>query len=397
MQDFGYNHSVTLAPKLTNRSKQETTRARLEEMARALGPGGQMPPIRQLGAALGVSLSTLNAALSDLEARNIIRRRQGSGIFAAPTLDRCSLCLICNPSSLLDFGASPFWRLMIDAARARAGTGGENFSIHFAQLANELSAETVLHERLREDIARGTVHGVLSIGLPHSVTRWIESCGVPVVSFAGPSNYIIRLQVLEVVTLGVAALAGQGCRALALWTPVCDRDASHTAALTAVFQDALAAHGLPYLPGLASPFGTGSETEPVWPHSFTEQGFAAMTRLGATEDPGPDGIVSVDDMLTQGLLMAQAANPFAGQQAIRVATQANHGSPTLLGWQKALTRIEFDPADIIAAMFDALESLLRGEEPASAQSLPADLLLPDYHPPEREIPIYPRLVPPEQA
>ena len=80
-----------------------------------------------------------------------------------------------------------------------------------------------------------------------------------------------------------------------------------------------------------------------------------------------------------------------------MATQANHGSRTLLGWQKALTRIEFDPADIIAAMFDALESLLRGEEPASAQSLPADLLLPDYHPPEREIPIYPRLVPPEQA
>lgn len=48
-------------------------------------------------------------------------------------------------------------------------------------------------------------------------------------------------------------------------------------------------------------------------------------------------------------------------------------------------------------MFDVLGSLLRGEEPASAQSLPADLLLPDHHPPERETPIHPRLVPPEQA
>ena len=378
--------------------KQKSVRSQLEALARALGPGAQMPPIRQLGADLGVSLSTLNAALSEMEDRNMIRRRQGSGIFVAPTLDRCNLCLICNPSSLLDFGESPFWRLMIDAARERAGTGGEDFSIHFAQLANELSAETVLHERLREDIARGTVHGVLSIGLPHSVTRWIEGCGVPVVSFAGASNYIIRLQDSEVVTLGVAALAGQGCRAIALWAPHCAApEAGHEAALLTVFRDALAAHGLPYLEKLADPLTGDTEAEMLWPHSFTGQGFAAMTRLAASGEPGPDGIVSMDDMLTQGLLMARAAGGGAGDRPLRVATQANHGSPTLLGWQRTLTRIEFDPAEIIAAMFDVLESLLRGEAPARARSLPADPLLPGYHPPEREIPIHPRLVLPGAA
>ena len=135
-------------------------------MAHEVGAGGQMPSIRQLGADLGVSLSTLNAALAELEDRNVIRRRQGSGIFVSPSLNRRNLCLLCDPGILLDFGTSPVWSQLVEAARQRAGDLDEALTIHFTQVSPEVSAETALHERLARDIAAGNVHGVLSIGLP---------------------------------------------------------------------------------------------------------------------------------------------------------------------------------------------------------------------------------------
>ena len=354
-----------------------------------------MPPIRQLGADLGVSLSTLNAALAELEDRGVIRRRQGSGIFVAPTLGRRNLCLICNPASLLDFGTSPIWSQMIDAARRRAGDLNENLSIHFAQIANELSTETALHGRLAGDIAARNVQGVLSIGLPHALTRWIEGCGVPVVSFAGPSDYIVRLDSSEVIAKGVEELARRGCRALALWSPLSVHWPTPPAGeAVRTFADALASCGLPYHADLAERFAPRISPDAPWTRSFPGQGFEAMRRVAVSDGPRPDGIVSTDDMLTQGLLMAMGRCGLRVGEDVYVATQSNRHSPALLGWEEAITRIEFDPAEIVAAMFDALESLLAGETPAGAVPVPLDPSLPDYQPPERQILIRPRVIRP---
>ena len=357
-----------------------------------------MPTIRQLGADLGVSLSTLNAALAELEDRDVIRRRQGSGIFVAPTLGRRNLCLICNPASLLDFGTSPIWGQMIDAARRRAGDLDENLSIHFAQIANELSTEAALHGRLAGDIAARNVQGVLSIGLPHALTRWIEGCGVPVVSFAGPSDYIVWLSRPEVIARGVEELTRRGCRTLVLWIPLsAHQPEPPTGEAVQAFKDALGSHGLPYRADLAERFAPRISPDAPSMQSFPGQGFEAMTRIAASEGPRPDGIMSTDDMLTQGLLMAMARHGLRPGRDVHIATQSNRHSPALLGWEEAITRIEFDPAEIVAAMFDALESLLAGEAPAGAVPVPMDPSLPDYQPPERQILIRPRIIQPGES
>lgn len=374
-------------------SKQLSTRARLEEIARKIGPGGQMPRIRQLGADIGVSLSTLNAALSDLEDRDMIRRRQGSGIFVGPGLGRRNLCLICNPQSLLDFGTSPIWSQLIEAARGRVKEESEQLSIHFTQIATELSTEAVLDERLVRDIDAGNVHGVLAIGLPHSLTRWIESCGVPVVSFAGASNYIVDLMVRQVIEIGVAELKRQGCHALVLWYP----QSAHQLEPAPVefieaFQTALMENALPYRADLAERFEPRILADAPWTKSFPGQGYEAMMHLAASSGKRPDGILSVDDMLTQGLLMAMGRSGLQAGRDIHVATQTNRYSPALLGWEKTITQIEFDPAEIIGTMFEALETLLRGEVPAAAVQVAPDENQPDYQPPEKRILLRPRLI-----
>ena len=134
-----------------------------------------------------------------------------------------------------------------------------------------------------------------------------------------------------------------------------------------------------------------------WTQSFPGQGFDAMARVAAWEGPRPDGIVSVDDMLTQGLLMAMDRHGLRVGRDVHVATQSNRHSPALLGWEPAITRIEFDPAEIVSTMFDALEALLRGETPAGATPAPDDPNLPDYHPPEKHLPTRPRIIPPEES
>jgi DNA-binding LacI/PurR family transcriptional regulator/DNA-binding transcriptional ArsR family regulator len=370
-------------------SKLETTRLRLEELAHTLGANAQMPPIRQLCADFGVSLSTMGAALAALEDRNLIRRRQGSGIFVAEGIRQHNLSLICDPNFLLEFGASSVWSQLVHAARQRAGDLDENLSIHFTQLGTgtpDTPATAALHDRLAGDIAGGNVQGVLSIGLPHALTRWIEGCGVPMVSFAGPSNFIVWLSALEVIQVAVAELAKQGCRALAVWSPT-SVNRPEPPEIRQTFFGALAAHGLEYRPEFARPLLTDKAA------TISGQGFAAMEQVLRSERL-PDGLICTDDMLAQGALMALERHGRRVGEDIHVATQANRGSPALLAWEDRITRLEFDPAEIVATMFEALGALMRGETPTGVMPAAPNPEYPHYHPPEQLLLIRPRLIRP---
>jgi hypothetical protein len=45
-------------------------------------------------------------------------------------------------------------------------------------------------------------------------------------------------------------------------------------------------------------------------------------------------------------------------------THANRGAATLLGWENELTRIEYDPAEMVEALFALLHARLSGAPPA---------------------------------
>ena len=104
-----------------------------------------------------------------------------------------------------------------------------------------------------------------------------------------------------------------------------------------------------------------------------------MEVFGAHTDRAdwPDGIISSDDMLTQGALTALQRLGIAVSTDLPMITHANAGSPTLIGWTDRLARAEFDPAQLVAAMFDTIERLLRGETvPREPVLIAPRLLLP---------------------
>lgn len=377
-------------------SKFKITCDRLEAMARELGPGAQLAPIRRLQTDLGVSLATLDTALAEMELRQIVLRRQGSGIYVAPQARHRRLALICNPASLATFGTSPFWSRLMVSANRRALEREESLAIQFTRPdyvspdPEEIESPSPLPERLADDISRGRIHGVLALGLPHSLTRWIERQGVPVVAYAGPANYIVMTATPEIIQIGVSELARLGCRRPALLS-FADAAGSHRLSDDArTFSAALSAHGLADQPLPPTPFPPESDVElPAW------QGYRTMQRLlELPPELRPDGIVSTDDMLTQGALMALQHPDAAAGHGIRVATHSNTGSPALLGWQDSLIRMEFDPEEIVQAMFRTLETLLDGSVPEGLTPVPVDPRCPNYRPPENMLVLRPRLIRP---
>jgi DNA-binding LacI/PurR family transcriptional regulator len=335
--------------------------------------------VRQLRERFGVSQTTLDAALGRLERQRVLLRRERSGVFVAPSLRERNVSLLCAPNAFQNTGASPFWPLLIERIRQQAGSGRLRLSLSLTQgfsdedeTALEFEDASLFPSWVVADAEAGKLHGALAIGLPHSCARWLEARGVPVVAFAGPADYMVQLNSPAVIALGVAELVRQGCRRIALWrTPHAGAEKHRGAERydRAVFSGALAAHGLdPAQDGRVyqqvyenEPSSGPRRTTPT----LVEAGWlTAQNCFGPDADPAgrPDGIVSTDDMLTQGALMALDRLGVAVGRDVRVTTHANLGSPTLLGWQDRLTRIEYDPGEVVSALFDVLAALLRGGE-----------------------------------
>jgi DNA-binding LacI/PurR family transcriptional regulator len=357
----------------------DETYERLFTLAHRLGAGAKLPTVRALREEMGISQSTLDAALDRLEGRQVLFRRQGSGIYVSPALRRKNVALVCNPFSFLQSGGSPFWGLLVEHIRRLAASNEAELTLHFARLpegAVDDVARTLayrdpspLPESLARDIAEGRVHGVIAVGIPHPVSRWVESNGVPVVAFAGPAGYIVGMSYPRMIQIGVAELARRGCRRVEMWTPPdrVGREGSE------IFLGALAAHGLTE----PQEFGDTPPASPDAPPavSAAEEGFRrGLARFAPGADPPPpEGVVSVDDMMTQGLLMALYRLGLRAGRDVQIATHANVGSAALLAWQGELIEMEYDLSELVSALFSTLEALMDGRTPdwaSNAERLP---------------------------
>lgn len=392
----------TRAPGQEPQSKADTVSDALLRLAHEMGPNAKLPTVRALRDRFGVSQATLDTALSRLENRRVLSRLQGSGLYVSPTLGRRNVALICAPEAFLRPGISPFWFLLVEQMRNRAAGIDIDLSLHFTRtLGKDRELEqpqdsSLLDARLRDDVSAGGVQGVLAIELPHSLTRWIEARGVPVVAFAGPANYIVGFSHGALVQCGVAELARQGCRRVELWSPWPFNDADGNAQYyRETFEGALTAHNLPG--AFVNPLGAQRNSTSAVEYGFTLAGM----RFGPDSPPNsiPDGILFLDDMMTQGAMMAFQKLGIRPGEGVHVATHANAGSPALLGWQDRLTLLEIDLSEIVQAMFDTLDCLMDAgnggdiSSPAIAfdsPEVPSGALVP----PERFRLIRPRVVRP---
>jgi DNA-binding LacI/PurR family transcriptional regulator len=338
-------------------SKLDATCSQLRDMAYQLGPGEKMPTVSQLRGTLGVSLTTLSSALDELEARDVLHRKHGVGIYVSSALQK-TIALVCDPSYFGTAGQSPFWDLLVQNVRQRAGERPEAFEFHFAQPRG-----VGLNQGLQNEILNERIHGVLAVGLDRTVTEWIEEQDVPTVVYAGYGRCFVANNSEHGIQLGTRKLASRGCQRIEMWEDTPRKPSQQTSAVARVFLQTLKRLKLENQSSQVRQCGID------WSLSTPqEQGYhLAQQVFSQPREMWPHGIVIGNDMMTVGVLRSlQNARVEPGTD-VQIATHANAGSPALVGYENKLLLMEFDPGELTEAMFHILDDLMAGRKPAHNQ------------------------------
>ncbi len=352
--------------KLVYATKTQALSTHISALAYKLGPGAKLPTMQQLSAELGISVMTLNRALSELEAQNIIVRRQGSGTYVNENLGQKAVGLIYD-RALIGASASPFAALLLEEAGRRAHENGEKFSVYLSEPA---PSGLPVHEDLSEDIRERKMSGLLLMSSQMPAISWLNKQKLPLVSLAylPVTPYRVRIWHAQTAYLGALELAKRGAKRIALWMPagvglgpVGDEDSFEELDF---FRRASSENGLKTdlklvynLENLASPVRRAVSNQ--------EQGLDAANTVFEGKNP-PDGIVILDDMMTRGALTALAQLGVRPGHDVQIASHTNVGSQTLFGYEKSLVLLDIDPSQVAASMFEMLETLMSGEIPAEA-------------------------------
>lgn len=355
---------------VNRRTRFQNLCTQLSDLVHEYGPGAKLPTVLHMCDMTGVSVATLNSALSELEAQKLIVRKHGIGIYVSNTLHQKCVSLICDPSFFGVSGVSPFWDLLVEQMRQRAEAGAEAFSFHLSMPSHGLvRSKVALHDGLIQEIETGCVQGIISVGLHEDVANWIDAQGIPNVAFAGPGRYFVMLDSAELVRLAVEQLAQQGCRKIAFWQAAAPRRENANprgpSPESEAFAEAIERNGLPLDSKLVR-LGADHLTEhnAITTESTQEQGYRIATEVfSGGRKTLPDGIVINDDLMTRGALSALAKLGVQAGRDVKIATHANRGSTVLMGHEHELGLIEIDPAEIVQAIFGMLETLMNGETP----------------------------------
>jgi len=133
--------------------------------------GTQLPPHRELAASYGVSLITINKALSGLVSHGVLHSRVGRGTFVAV---RPAPAHPPRGGELLGFVlrdmSSPYFSLVAHAAQQRADAVG--YGLLFSSSSNRLDREEEQIHRFRDLGVRGLI--VVSMSRTYRITGAVE-------------------------------------------------------------------------------------------------------------------------------------------------------------------------------------------------------------------------------
>jgi DNA-binding LacI/PurR family transcriptional regulator len=364
----------------TKQTKLRLVSDELENLAVGLGAGAKLPTVGSLCSRFGVSVTTLTTVLGQLETSGVIRRHQGKGLFVADGLRKRNIVLLCDADFFARPGLSPFWLLLLDHVRERARTEALGFELHFTEthLQSSDSGRPAISPTVAGLMEGGRIDGVLAIGVSFETSAYLEKRGIPVVAFGGPATHSVSIDMADLVSQGVQALAAVGARQIGLWTSFQPGrkgwNAPPTPQETArkeAFQEALETANLPFDESLVedSRRFKPSVDNPLADKLPQEQGYETaldvfMAGKESVTDSTlrlPDGIVSPNDMFTVGVLSALRRLGLRPGIDLHIATHANIGSTALLGYEEELILLEVDPSHVVAALFAKLEALMERE------------------------------------
>lgn len=346
----------------SHENKTQALSRHLGEMALELGDGAKFPTVAQLSSSLGVSIMTLNRALSELEARGLIVRRHAVGIFVTSKATQKTIALVTT-QDLYQNDLSPFWSMLLEIARERVQRQGQRTRIY---MAAPTPGSEALPEDLVEDVEAGRIQGAVVIGLHEPLHRWLLQRKLPAVAFGGGVQLEanVREDPAQAVRLGARELAKLGCQRISLWGP-------YRWILERPFQEVMQELRLPYIPEICHYFeGGGGHL-----HSEGQETATSVFGPGALL-PRPDGVLIMDDMLTRGALTALHHLGLSPLKDIPIATLSNKNSNVLRGYENCLIRMEFDPLEIMEEMLQLLSSQLAGQSFQTPAPVQPHLILP---------------------
>lgn len=344
---------------------------RLRDLALQKEPHARIPTVRDLCEWLHCSRSTLDDALYLLEQQNVIYRKHGSGIFVSPKLHRKTICILLDATQLSEEDASPFWGMLwglfAQEAQRRALVKNEYHSLHL--VVHSPNTEQPLPEEVVTMIQAGRVHGFLAVALNDQTRRALQAYPIPCVSLAVYSPYMVMIDDVALAELAVRCLAEQGCRKIGLWALAHRREHEETSSHwhhSPVFRKLLATYDIPYRPFLVRDYLTppliSKLTRLPTPY---EQGYLlAMNVFEDPDLPKPDGIFITDDMMTDGVLSAFHKLGIRTGRDVKIATHGNKGSMMSFNHVEGVTVIEYDPEEVVLAMFALLDLLFSGKAAA---------------------------------
>lgn len=339
------------------RDRYERVVERIRAYALRHGVGAKIPSVRTLIRTCGVSQGIVMRAIADLEGQGMLERRPRSGVYIANGVELPGRLVLLEPSIFV--APSCFFEILLSGLVD--GVGRDRLDIRFTQslrIGGTLTERDLLPAEIWGGLRANQFGSVLLCGTSDPLVVHLHRMGIPCVTFStnGPNRVVVGY--LEACQVGVGELAKAGCRRIALYnTPYWS--------LREVFLASLRTHGLSET-SIQNRRAFREQSEPgktIQRFRLVEHGMAAAIQGFGPDVPSqqrPDGILSMDDMFTQGFLMGLERLGMEPGRDVEIATYANLDSPSLAAWEGKLIRMVFDPREIARAMHARADSLERG-------------------------------------
>jgi hypothetical protein len=310
---------------------------------------------------LGVSQTSVAAALRQLRAEGIVESRPGSGVYVTQQGPVKPLLLLCESASFVQ--PSPFWEILLEGLAVHWEGSEEGLAAEFTLPIfgdrRHVSLSKTVSSSLWTRIQACRFSAAMAICVGPSATWELEELGIPVVAFGCPSHNMIKLALKEASHLGVTELVQLGCQKIGLY------NAPHAPAKV-VFKGALSSYGASErILNTTKAFRINA---PRFGHGLhlVEYGIEEARRLFGPESnlaERPDGVLSVDELFTQGFIIGLSQYGIQPGRDIEIASTRNKGSAVLLPWRGSITALEFDVQKIAAGLISGAQMLAAGQIP----------------------------------
>jgi DNA-binding LacI/PurR family transcriptional regulator len=337
----------------------------LKELALRQGPSTKLPGVRELIDVYGTNSVTLTAALNELERRQIIYRKNRSGVFVSPYVGRIQIAVLLDHSFFCMPATSPFWSQLwghlAREAQTRARDRMQDTTFHL--VIPDAGDPAALPVALVHAFDAERVDAIIGVGMSKELGQRIEEYNVPFAALAGPAPLIVNSTWDVSYGEGLSELIRLGCGNVGFLSP-CDafRIPNYDETGTTWFKENLKRHGLDSDPDFIIEYGRLQEQDPttiVRCPTIQDQGYEAGIRLfGPGAAKRPDALIINNDLMTSGLVNALNDLGVKLWDDVKILTNINLGSPVLFHVEKRMIGAVVDTAEIAHALYGLIDNAL---------------------------------------